>query len=191
MLLPRPMLIAWTYHKSKHNWATFDSSVPYQGDLNEIWDMSFKAFWVIDGQGISCEIVPGWFSLDVTDVKKRLLHEFAWCHQATCHYLSQRWPRSMSPYDMGSLGHRMLMKARLHIITNIYYALFSYIHLHANELNWMCAFNITSVHKDVWYMCNITILFSFLFMWEVFCWHIANGSAVSRYNAVIYTWLNS
>ena len=24
----------------------------------------------------------------------------AWCHQATSHYLSQCWPRSLSPYDV-------------------------------------------------------------------------------------------
>ena len=24
----------------------------------------------------------------------------AWCHQATSHYLSQCWPRSMSPYGV-------------------------------------------------------------------------------------------
>ena len=29
-----------------------------------------------------------------------LVHEMAWCRQAGSHYLSQCWPRSMSPYDL-------------------------------------------------------------------------------------------
>ena len=37
-------------------------------------------------------------SLDLTDDKSTLAQVMAWCHQATSHYLSQCWPRSMSPY---------------------------------------------------------------------------------------------
>ena len=35
--------------------------------------------------------------LDLTDDKSTLVQVMAWCHQATSHYLSQCWPRSMSP----------------------------------------------------------------------------------------------
>ena len=35
-------------------------------------------------------------SLDFTD-KSTLVQVMAWCHQATSHYLSQCWPRSMLP----------------------------------------------------------------------------------------------
>ena len=38
--------------------------------------------------------------LDLTDDKSTLIQVMAWCHQATGHYLSQCWPRSMSPYDV-------------------------------------------------------------------------------------------
>ena len=31
--------------------------------------------------------------------KSTLVQVMAWCHQATSHYLSQCWPRSMSPYE--------------------------------------------------------------------------------------------
>ena len=34
---------------------------------------------------------------DLIDDKSALVQVLAWCHQATSHYLSQCWPRSMSP----------------------------------------------------------------------------------------------
>ena len=53
---------------------------------------------VIDGWGISCELAFRWMPLDLTDDKSTLVQVMAWCHQATSHYLSQWWPRSLSPY---------------------------------------------------------------------------------------------
>ena len=35
--------------------------------------------------------------LNLTDDKSTLVQVMAWCRQATSHYLSQCWPRSMSP----------------------------------------------------------------------------------------------
>ena len=60
----------------------------------------FKWISVIDGWGISCEIALIWMSLDCTDDQSTLVHVMAWCHQATSHYLSQCWPRSLSPYGV-------------------------------------------------------------------------------------------
>ena len=60
----------------------------------------FKRIWVIDGWGFSCEIAPVWMSLDFTDDQSTLVQVMAWCHQATSHYLSQCWPRSLSPYGV-------------------------------------------------------------------------------------------
>ena len=37
------------------------------------------------------------FHWDVDDLKSTLIQVMAWCHQATSHYLSQCWPRSMPP----------------------------------------------------------------------------------------------
>ena len=48
-------------------------------------------------ESISHEIALRWVPLDLTDDKSTLVQGMAWCHQATSHYLSQRWPRSMSP----------------------------------------------------------------------------------------------
>ena len=55
---------------------------------------------LIDGWGISCELALRWMSLHLTDDKSILVQVMAWCHQATSHYLSQCWPRSLSPYGV-------------------------------------------------------------------------------------------
>ena len=63
------------------------------GNLNEIFrHVIFKQILVIDGWGISCEIVLLWISLDFTDGQSTLVRVMAWCRQATSHYLSQCWP---------------------------------------------------------------------------------------------------
>ena len=60
----------------------------------------FKQIFVIDGWGISCYITLIWMSLDFTDDQSTLVQVMAWCCQATSHYLSQCWPRSLSPYGV-------------------------------------------------------------------------------------------
>ena len=67
------------------------------------WNSSnniFNPISMIDGWGISCEIALRWMSLDLTDDMSTLIQVMAWCHQATSHYLSQCWPRYMSPYGI-------------------------------------------------------------------------------------------
>ena len=58
---------------------------------------------MIDGWGISCEIVLTWTPQDLTDDKSTLVQVMAWCRQATSHYLSKCWPRFMSPYGVTRL----------------------------------------------------------------------------------------
>ena len=41
-----------------------------------------------------------WVPWDLADDRSTLVQVMAWCRQATSHYLSQCWPRSMSPYDV-------------------------------------------------------------------------------------------
>ena len=55
---------------------------------------------VIDGWGISCELALRWMSLSLTDDKSTLVQVMAWCCEATSHYLSQCWPRSLSSYGV-------------------------------------------------------------------------------------------
>ena len=71
------------------------------GNLNEILNfVIFERNLVIAGWGISCEIALIWMSLDLTDDQSTLVQVMAWCRQATSHYLSQCWPRSLSPYGV-------------------------------------------------------------------------------------------
>ena len=67
------------------------------------WNFSYlilQIISVIDGWGISCEMILTWMPQDVTDDKSTLVPVMAWCRQATSHYLSLCWPRSMSPYGV-------------------------------------------------------------------------------------------
>ena len=41
-----------------------------------------------------------WMPQDLTDAKSTLVQVMAWCRQATSHYLSQCWPRSLSPHGV-------------------------------------------------------------------------------------------
>ena len=71
------------------------------GDLNKNFDKWFSSkFLVIDGWHVFCKIPLRWMSLYLNDEKSALVQLMAWCRQATSHYLSQRWSRSVSPYDI-------------------------------------------------------------------------------------------
>ena len=59
-----------------------------------------KQILVIDGWGISCEIALIWMSLHFTDDQSTVVQVMAWCRQATSHYLSQCWPRSLTTYGV-------------------------------------------------------------------------------------------
>ena len=60
----------------------------------------FNLLLEIDGGGISCDIVIRKMSQDLIVDKSILAQVLAWCFQATSHYLSQCWPRSMPPYGV-------------------------------------------------------------------------------------------
>ena len=49
------------------------------------------------GWCMSHGIVLRWMPLDLTGDKSTLVQVMAWCRQATSHYMSQCWPRSISP----------------------------------------------------------------------------------------------
>ena len=67
------------------------------GDLKEIGKSNLKLILMIGRWGIFCKIALEWMSMDLTDDKSILVQVMAWCRQAASHYLSQCWPRSMSP----------------------------------------------------------------------------------------------
>ena len=77
----------------------FNSLAPGRFQFN-FRKVIFKVTVVNGGWGISYEIALRWLPLDLTDDTSTLVQVMAWCHQATSHYLSQCWPRSMSPYGV-------------------------------------------------------------------------------------------
>ena len=85
---------AWVRHNKLVN-----SLAPGEFEWNFRY-VIFKQVLVIDGWGISCEIALMWMLLDFTDDQLTLVQVMAWCRQATSHYLSQCWLRSMSPYGL-------------------------------------------------------------------------------------------
>ena len=62
--------------------------------------VNFKLISTIKILSTFCEIAIRWMPQFLTDDKSTLLQVMAWCRQATSHYLSQCWPRSMSPYGV-------------------------------------------------------------------------------------------
>ena len=82
---------------SRPQWV--NSLAPGRFQFNFRWEI-FKLTLVNGGWGISYEIALRWMPLNLTDDKSTLVQVMAWCRQATSHYLSQCWPRSMSPYGV-------------------------------------------------------------------------------------------
>ena len=78
---------------------TFNSLSPGKFEWNFRY-LIFQITLVINGWGISCELALRWMSLYLSDDKSTLVQVMAWCRQATSHYLSQCWPRSLSPYGV-------------------------------------------------------------------------------------------
>ena len=77
----------------------FNSLAPGKFELNFRY-LIFQIISAIDGWVISCELALRWMSFDLTDDKSTLVQVMAWCCQATSHYLSQCWPRSLLPYGV-------------------------------------------------------------------------------------------
>ena len=60
----------------------------------------FKFISRTDISCAACKIVERWIPQNSTDDKSTLVQVMAWCHQATSNYLSQCWPRNLSPYGV-------------------------------------------------------------------------------------------
>ena len=58
----------------------------------------FKLVSKIDVLRVSYEITVMWMPGDLTDSEWTLIQIMAWCLWATSHYLSQCWPKYLSPY---------------------------------------------------------------------------------------------
>ena len=127
----------------------FNSLAPGKFEWNFRY-LIFQIISVIDGWVITCELALRWMLLDITDDKSTLVQVMAWCHQATSHYLSQCWPRSLSPYGVtrpkwiNTLRHRQ---------NSHYFAdnIFTYIFLNETILFWL------KFHWSLFYMVPLTI----------------------------------
>ena len=91
------------------------------GDLHKISDKYFFNR-MIHGWGSSCRNTIRSILLKFTDYMSTLAQERARCHQATSHYLSQCWPRSMSPFGItGPQQGRTSQHNRVHISSHALY----------------------------------------------------------------------
>ena len=75
------------------------SLVPGRFNFN-FKEVIFKLTLVNGGWVISDEIAFRWMPLDLFDDKSTLDQVMACCRQATSHYLSQCWPRSLTQYGI-------------------------------------------------------------------------------------------
>ena len=91
----RQQVVTWTNVTA----GSLNSLAPGKFEWNFIY-VIFKLILVIDGWGISCEIALIWMLMDFTDDQSTLVQVMAWCRHATSHYLSQCWPKSLSPYGV-------------------------------------------------------------------------------------------
>ena len=145
-LFSHPWLKLWISYKTPHmsqEHITLGANESYMG-LPDIscfnslapgrFQFNFRCGW-----GISYEIALRWMALDLTDDKSTLVQVMAWCRQATSDYLSQYWPRPMSP--KASLGLNELtrheIKAEFGHLLAIYEGIIElhvwslYVHQHA------------------------------------------------------------
>ena len=83
-----------TYWREKSTWVNCLAHGRFQFNITEA---IFKLTSVNDGWGISYKIALRRMPQDLVDGKSTLVQVVALCSQATIHYLSQCWPRSMSP----------------------------------------------------------------------------------------------
>ena len=95
---------------SRNNWRrNFTSQIQIQNGvlllknlfgLFEIWQELLKLTPQYRSLGIRCEIDVRLKARNLTNDKLILVQAMAWCRQAASHYLSQCWPRSVSPYGV-------------------------------------------------------------------------------------------
>ena len=94
------MLVLKNRFLMKNHWECILNSLAAGRFQRNYRKVIFQLILVIDGLSISCKIVLKWMPMDLTDGKSTLVQVMAWCRQATSHYLSQCWPRSLSPYGV-------------------------------------------------------------------------------------------
>ena len=82
------------------DWSDLFNSLAPGGFDHSLKLVNFKLISTINILSIFCEIAIRWMPQHLTDHESTLVQVMAWCRQATSHYLSQGWPRSLLPYDV-------------------------------------------------------------------------------------------
>ena len=118
-----------------------NSLAPGRFQFNFRW-VIFKLTLVNGGCGISYEITLRWMPRDLTDNKSTLVQVMAWWRQATSHYLSQCWPRSMSP---NGVTRPQWVNLELVVLSNLNHMILC---LALHEI-WYCSWPGAVVMKDV------------------------------------------
>ena len=97
--LSEPMMVSLLTHICviRPQWVNSLAPGRFQFNFRQV---IFKLILVNGGWGISYEIALRWMPLDFADDKSTLVQVMTWCLQATSHYLSQCWPRSLLPYGV-------------------------------------------------------------------------------------------
>ena len=80
-------------------WYSINSSAPGRPGCH-LKTAIFNLVLLIDIFTLSDDNVFRWMPWHLTDDKSKLVQVMAWCRQATRHYLSQCWPRSLSLYGV-------------------------------------------------------------------------------------------
>ena len=115
------------------------------------WNFSyliFKKILMIASWSISCELALIWMLLDLTNDRSTLVQVKAWRRQATSHYLSQCWPRAVSP---NGVTRPEWVKILLYRITYLCQFALSAVCL---RMNWRVA---SSQYPSSWFWHRLSI----------------------------------
>ena len=142
------ILMAW--HKSCTNVNTLAPGRPGCHFKTAI----FNLVLLIDFFRSSDDNAPRWMPWDLTDDKSTSVQVMAWCHQATNHYLSQCWHRSLSPYGVTRPGwvNRPLENNQQHKLDTLKQRLAcsGYVRLMTSQWTMQCIMGTSIYHTSVW-----------------------------------------
>ena len=142
---------------------------------------------MIDGSGIFCKIALIWMSIVFIVEQSTLVQVMAWGRQATSHYLSQCWHRSMSPYGV---TRPQRVKYMISYIV-IYCLVFGWLHIHPFSSVYHPSYSIIG-QGAIYYLSgedlsqiqfceNLTLIPQTLFNWHSMRWL---GMAIYRPDGV-------
>ena len=94
-----PTYTTWHRRCTTNSHTTLNSLAPGRSGFN-FKSAIFNLVLLIGIFRSSYDNALRWMSRDLSEDESTLVQVMAWCRQATSHYLSQCWPRSLSPYGV-------------------------------------------------------------------------------------------